>query len=144
MFLLSLPVEILLCRVDSLGQARDLLALACLNRAANALFLGNLYRFNVRYQRSSALFWGVCLDKLEFVEMMLRDYQADVNTIDGRSRTPISMQFVLRTRQLFARFFLIKERISNGKTTAGRLHWYMPLQVKNCLLQHFYTIVTHV
>ena len=87
MFLLSLPLEILLCIADSLDQARDLLALACLNRAANALFLDNLYSFNVRHQRSSALLWGVCLDKLEFVEMMLRDYQADANTTDDKSRT---------------------------------------------------------
>jgi ankyrin repeat protein len=89
MFLLSLPLEILLCIADSLDQARDLLALACLNRAANALFLDNLYRLNVRHQRSSALFWGVCLDKSEFVEMMLPDYQADANTTDDKSRTPI-------------------------------------------------------
>ncbi|KAJ5283386.1 hypothetical protein N7505_001366 [Penicillium chrysogenum] len=89
MFLLNLPDEILLCIADSLDQAKDLLALARLNRAANNLFLDCLYRFNVRRQRSSALFWGVRRGKLKFVEMMLRDYQADANTTDGRSRTPI-------------------------------------------------------
>ncbi|CAG8232155.1 unnamed protein product, partial [Penicillium nalgiovense] len=89
MYLLNLPNEILLCIANSLDQARDFLALACLNRAANNLFLDSLYRFNVRRQRSSSLFWGVRRGKLEFVEMMLRDYQADANTIDGRSRTPI-------------------------------------------------------
>jgi ankyrin repeat protein len=96
MYLLNLPNEILLCIANSLDQARDLLALACLNRAANNLFLDSLYRFNVRRQRSSSLFWGVRRGKSEFVEMMLRDYQADANTIDGRSRTPIF--YAIRTK----------------------------------------------
>ncbi|KAJ6157279.1 hypothetical protein N7497_006164 [Penicillium chrysogenum] len=96
MYLLNLPNEILLCIANSLDQARDLLALACLNRAANNLFLDSLYRFNVRRQRSSSLFWGVRRGKLEFVEMMLRDYQADANTIDGRSRTAIF--YAIRTK----------------------------------------------
>lgn len=96
MYLLNLPNEILLCIANSLDQARDLLALTCLNRAANNLFLDSLYRFNVRCQRSSSLFWGVRRGKLEFVEMMLRDYQADANTINGRSRTPIF--YAIRTK----------------------------------------------
>ena len=37
MLLLDLPPEIILCIADKLDQARDLLMLACLNRAANAL-----------------------------------------------------------------------------------------------------------
>ena len=89
MFLLDLPVEMLLCIAESLDQARDLFALACLNHAANDLFLDYLYTFNVRHQRSSALFWGVRRGKSKFVKMMLGDYQADANTTDDRSRTPI-------------------------------------------------------
>ncbi|OGE46954.1 hypothetical protein PENARI_c083G04084, partial [Penicillium arizonense] len=89
MFLLDLPVEMLLCIAESLDQARDLFALACLNHAANDLFLDYLYTFNVRHQRSSALFWGVRRGKSKFVKMMLDDYGADANTTDRRSRTPI-------------------------------------------------------
>lgn len=57
MYLLDFPPEIILCIADKLDQARDLLKLACLNRATNALLLEYLYKFNVRHQRSSALFW---------------------------------------------------------------------------------------
>jgi hypothetical protein len=48
MYLLNLPDEMLLCIANSLDQARDLLALACLNRAANNLFLDYLYRFKTQ------------------------------------------------------------------------------------------------
>lgn len=89
MLLLDLPPEIILCIADKLDQARDLLMLACLNRATNALLLDYLFKFNVRRQRSSALFWGVLRGKSEFVEMMLHSYQADANTTDDKSRTPI-------------------------------------------------------
>ncbi|KAJ5481373.1 hypothetical protein N7475_000185 [Penicillium sp. IBT 31633x] len=89
MILLEFPPEIILCIADKLDQAKDLLNLACLNRATNALLLEYLYKFNVRHQRSSALFWGVLRGKSEFVEMMLRNYEADANTTDDRSRTPI-------------------------------------------------------
>ena len=119
MFLLSLPVEILLCIAGSLDQTRDLLALACLNRAANALFLGNLYRFNVRYQRSSALFWGVCLDKLEFVEMMLRDYQADANTTDDKSSTPI-FRAIRTENKTMTRMLLFDKRADSNWQDQGR------------------------
>ncbi|KAJ5481504.1 hypothetical protein N7475_000316 [Penicillium sp. IBT 31633x] len=89
MILLEFPPEIILCIADKLDQAKDLLNLACLNRATNALLLEYLYKFNVRHQRSSALFWGVLRGKSEFVEMLLRNYEADANTTDDRSRTPI-------------------------------------------------------
>ncbi|KAJ5346902.1 uncharacterized protein N7506_000155 [Penicillium brevicompactum] len=85
MLLLVFPPEIILCIADNLDQARDLLALACLNRATNALLLDYLFKFNVRRQRSSALFWGVLQGKSELVEMMLHSYQADANTTDDKS-----------------------------------------------------------
>ena len=89
MSLLALPLELLLWVADSLDKAQDLLVLACLNQAANALFLPYLYQFNVRLQRSSALLWGVLRGNEELVGNMLRDYQADVNTTDDKPRTPI-------------------------------------------------------
>ncbi|OQD78788.1 hypothetical protein PENANT_c080G03708 [Penicillium antarcticum] len=89
MFLLGLPLEVLLCIADSLNKAKDLLALACLNRATNALFLPYLCNFNVRRQRSSALLWGVVRGDPKFVGKMLGNYQADANTTDEKSRTPI-------------------------------------------------------
>ncbi|KAJ5288331.1 hypothetical protein PENANT_c098G05098 [Penicillium antarcticum] len=89
MSLLDLPLELLFWVADNLDGAQDLLALVCLNKAANASLLPSLYQFNVRRQRSSALFWGVLKGNAEFVEKMLRGYQADVNTTDDKSRTPI-------------------------------------------------------
>ncbi|CAG7991919.1 unnamed protein product, partial [Penicillium nalgiovense] len=89
MSFLDFPPEIILCIADKLDQARDLLKLACLNRATNALLLEYLYKSNVRNQRSSALFWGVLRGDSEFVKMMLRSYQADANTTDDKPRTPI-------------------------------------------------------
>ncbi|KAJ5771498.1 uncharacterized protein N7511_003549 [Penicillium nucicola] len=94
--LLGLPDEILLCIAYSLDQARDLLALACLNQAMNKIFLDCLYRFNVRHQRSSALSWGVRQSKPEFVKMMLGYYRANANTTDSKSRTPIF--YAIRTK----------------------------------------------
>ncbi|KAJ5337441.1 hypothetical protein MYU51_017437 [Penicillium brevicompactum] len=138
MLLLDLPPEIIPYIADKLDQAKDLLMLACLNRATNALLLDYLFKLNVRRQRSSALFWGVLQGKSEFVEMMLYSYQADANTTDDKSRTTIHYAIRTKNEIMIARFFLITKRISIGKTTAGRHHWYTPLQGIDCLLHHFY------
>ncbi|KAJ5115590.1 hypothetical protein N7526_011471 [Penicillium atrosanguineum] len=87
--LLRLPVELRLWIANNLDEAQDLLELACLDKEANATFLPSLYQFNVRQQRSSALLWGVLNGNADFVKKMLCEYQADVNTTDDKSRTPI-------------------------------------------------------
>ena len=89
MVLLDFPAEVLLCIADKLDKAKDLFALSCLTRATNSLFLPYLYNFNVRHQRSSALLWGVVHNQSKLVEKMLCEYQADTNTTDDESRTPI-------------------------------------------------------
>ncbi|KAJ5569266.1 hypothetical protein N7450_011752 [Penicillium hetheringtonii] len=88
MVLLDFPAEVLLCIADKLDKAKDLFALSCLTRATNFLFLPYLYNFNVRYQRSSALLWGVVHNQPSLVDTMCQ-YQADTNTTDEKSRTPI-------------------------------------------------------
>lgn len=109
MFYRDLPIEMLLCIADKLDQARDLFTLACLNHAANDLFLDYLYRFNVRHQRSSALFWGVYRGKSDFIKMILNDYGADANTIDSRTRIPIF--HAIRTKnETIIRTLLIDKR----------------------------------
>ena len=89
MFLVNLPHEVLLDIADSLDKSQDLLTLACVNRTMNDLFLPYLYKFNVRQQCSSALLWGVQKGKASFVERMLRNHRADVNTTDRKFRTPV-------------------------------------------------------
>ena len=106
---LDLPPEIILCIADKLDQARDLLMLACLNRAANALLLKHLFKFNVRRQRSSALFWGVLRGDSKFVEMMLRNYRADANTTDDKYRTPI-FYAILTKNETMIRTLLFEQR----------------------------------
>lgn len=86
---LDLPTEILLCIADRLDQAKHLLALSCLTRGTCSLFLPRLYKFNVRQQCSSALFWGVARGHTELVDRLMFIYQADTNITDARSRTPI-------------------------------------------------------
>ncbi|KAJ5483157.1 hypothetical protein N7530_002403 [Penicillium desertorum] len=89
MFLLDLPIEILLCIAECLDKAKDIFKLAFLNRATSALFLPFLCKFNVHKQRSSALLWSVIRCESGFVGKMLHNYQADANTTDNKSRTPI-------------------------------------------------------
>lgn len=101
MYLLDFPPEIILCIADKLDQARDLLMLACVNRATCDRLLVYLYRFNVRHQRSSALFWGVLQGDSQFVEMMLRSYRADANTTDDKYRTPIFYAILTKNETIF-------------------------------------------
>ena len=86
---LHLPTELLYWIADELDTAKDLLALSCLTKETNLVLLPHLYRFNVRQQRSSALFRGALQRNSEFVGKMLGHYQADANTTDDQSRTPV-------------------------------------------------------
>jgi len=74
MSLFDLPAEILLSIAERLDKAKDIFALSYLTRAKNDHFLHQLYKFNVRRQRSSALIWGVCKGDSKFVKKMLRNY----------------------------------------------------------------------
>jgi ankyrin repeat protein len=58
MHLVDLPTELVLCIAENLDRARDILALARTNRRTPQIALQVLYRFNVRYQNSSALHWA--------------------------------------------------------------------------------------
>jgi ankyrin repeat protein len=86
---LHLPTELLYWIADELDTAKDLLALSCITKETNLVLLPHLYRFNIRQQRSSALFWGALQRNSEFVGKMLGQYQANANTTDDQSRTPV-------------------------------------------------------
>ncbi len=81
MHLLDLPTELVVCIVDNLGLARDILSLAMTNRQLYHILLPILYNFNVRQQNSSALTWLAERGKPGIAETFIREYEADVNAI---------------------------------------------------------------
>ncbi|OKO97715.1 hypothetical protein PENSUB_9895 [Penicillium subrubescens] len=52
-------------------------------------FLPCLYTFNVRHQESSALIWAAQNNKIALANRLLKEYRANANTTDNRSRTPV-------------------------------------------------------
>lgn len=123
---LDLPAEILLCIADRLGKAKDLLALSCLTRAVNDILLPYLYNFNVRQQRSSALLWGVVHNQSKLVEKMLCEYQADTNTTDDESRTPIFHAIRAKNVTMIRRLLSDKRTDINWQDQTSKPHCYMP------------------
>jgi ankyrin repeat protein len=87
--LFQLPPEILLYLSEFLHSSRDLFAMACVNRYSKDIFLPCLYTFNVRRQESSALIWAAQDNKIALANRLLKEYRANANTTDDRSRTPV-------------------------------------------------------
>ncbi|CEJ62567.1 hypothetical protein PMG11_11064 [Penicillium brasilianum] len=88
-WLFELPPEILLYLLKFFDSSRDLFAMACVNRISSHIFLPCLYTFNVRRQESSALIWAAQNNKIALANRLLKEYRANANTTDNRSRTPV-------------------------------------------------------
>lgn len=88
-WLLKLPAEILLYLLEFFDSSRDLFAMACVNRMSSDIFLPFLYTFNVRCQGSSALIWAAQNNKIALANRLLREYRANPNTTNNRSRKPV-------------------------------------------------------
>ncbi len=58
MAFLNLPNEIIIDIVERLKRERDICSLMRANRRLYQLFDNYLYRYNIKYRRSSALFWA--------------------------------------------------------------------------------------
>ncbi|CAK40098.1 uncharacterized protein An08g12230 [Aspergillus niger] len=78
MLLLDLPGELLLCVMDHLERAKDIHSLCLTNSHVYRQLLPALYRFNIRFQNSSALHWAARYGKLELIQTMCV-YRARVN-----------------------------------------------------------------
>ncbi|KAI3043621.1 hypothetical protein CBS147353_11836 [Aspergillus niger] len=78
MLLLDLPGELLLCVMDHLERAKDIHSLCLTNSQVYRQLLPALYRFNVRFENSSALHWAARYGKLELVQTICY-YRARVN-----------------------------------------------------------------
>ena len=148
MFFLDLPVEILLCIADSLDQARDLLALACLDLDGQRSFprlsvhvttldTKQLCLVFGRYRRG-----GIEISKNDAGRLRERD----CNTTDGRYRTPI-LHAIRTKNETIIRTLLVDQedgyQLSRGITTPHGLPplGIMPLKGIFCLLHHFYWIL---
>jgi ankyrin repeat protein len=86
--LLDLPTELLLEIGNSL-QPAHMLALSCVNRFFQSVFLPLLYKTNVLHWKSSALIWGARHGAHHTVKRILDHHDAEVNTQDQDSRTAI-------------------------------------------------------
>lgn len=80
MYLLRLPTELILCIAENLDLARDIIALAKTNQQINQAVLPVLYRFNVRYQNSSALHWSAERGATKLATILCQ-YPAAVNAV---------------------------------------------------------------
>jgi ankyrin repeat protein len=87
--LFELPPEILLYLSEFFNSSRDLLAMACMNSTSKDIFLPRLYTFNVRRQECSALIWAARNNEVALANRLLKEYRANANTTDNRSRTPV-------------------------------------------------------
>ncbi|KAK2803692.1 hypothetical protein FQN50_006910 [Emmonsiellopsis sp. PD_5] len=78
MMLDDLPVEMVLSIADQLDSQSDINSLSRINRRFNTILTPCLYRYNVRYCKSAALYWAVTALNLETAKQAL-DAGADVN-----------------------------------------------------------------
>ncbi|KAL4800867.1 ankyrin repeat-containing domain protein [Aspergillus venezuelensis] len=85
--LLDLPDEVLLLIADELESEADLSALSRTNPLLYCLLSDILHRNNVRYYKSSALFWAVRHNRLDTIERLLY-FGADVNLV-GRDNLSV-------------------------------------------------------
>jgi ankyrin repeat protein len=60
-----------------------------MNSTSKDIFLPHLYTFNVRHQECSALIWAAQNNKVALANLLLKEYRANANTTDNRSRTPV-------------------------------------------------------
>ncbi|KAK2772961.1 hypothetical protein FQN53_004331 [Emmonsiellopsis sp. PD_33] len=99
----DLPAEMVLSIADQLDSQCDINSLSQINRRFNNILAPYLYRYNVRYCESSALYWAVSALNLETAKKAL-DGGADVNAL-RRTRFGLLNAFHLavRSRQDFKR-----------------------------------------
>ncbi|KAJ5364980.1 uncharacterized protein N7496_010693 [Penicillium cataractarum] len=98
--LFQLPLEILIYLSKFFHSSRDLFAMACVNRNSKDFFLPCLYTFNVRHQESSALIWAAQNNKIALANRLLKEYRANANTTDNRSRTPVFHAIQFRSEEM--------------------------------------------
>lgn len=79
MAFLSLPNEIIVEIVEELERERDICSLMRVNRRLYDLFDDYLYRYNIKYRRSYALFWAAKHGRESTARKMLH-LGANVNT----------------------------------------------------------------
>jgi len=82
MAFLSLPNEIIIEIVGHLDSLKQIVSVICVNRRLHNLLRDSPLRYNIRFQRSSALIWAARNGCLETVRNLLR-LRADVNTKAG-------------------------------------------------------------
>ncbi|KAL4941978.1 ankyrin repeat-containing domain protein [Aspergillus oleicola] len=78
---LGLPDDILLLIAEELESEADLSSMTSTNRRLYCVLTDKLHKNNIRYFRSSALFWAVRHNRLGTIERLL-DLGADVNVTD--------------------------------------------------------------
>ena len=78
MAFLNLPNEIIIDIVERLDRERDIYSLVRVNRRLYQLFDDDLYCYNIKYKRSSALFWAAKRNR-ESTARKLLHFGANVN-----------------------------------------------------------------
>ncbi|PVH90300.1 ankyrin [Periconia macrospinosa] len=86
--LLRLPDELLCCISENLNLERDINAFAQANRHLYRLLNTYLYRYNIRYSRSSALLWAAQYGQEATAQKLLGE-RADGQATSGYYRIPL-------------------------------------------------------